>query len=175
MIIGIDPGVTGAMAVLRTPQHSAGMVSLFDMPATAKTSGTGNQVSCDGLVAWLSGLEWVPQCAFIERVNAMPPRRGKDGVQRSAGATSMFGFGRSAGVVEMLFAARGIPRHFVTPNEWKKHFGLIGKDKDAARALAMELFPAAAGSLQRKKDVGRADALLIAEYGRQKLLGDLLS
>jgi hypothetical protein len=131
------------------------------------------QVSCHGLVEWLDAVE-APGCAFLERVNAMPPR-GKDGKTRAAGGTSMFGFGRSVGVVEMLFAARGIPYRFVTPIAWKKHFGLTGKDKDAARALALELFPAASGLLQRKKDVGRADALLIAEYGRQRMMGDIFS
>jgi len=171
MIIGVDPGISGALAVLY-PDHGA---DLFDMPVSAKTAGKGNQVSCQGLVQLLDNWECEDVfCAFIERVNAMPPKM-TGGKQRSAGATGMFGFGRSAGVIEMLFAANGIRYEFVLPQHWKKHFGLTGKDKDASRTLAMELFPAVAGKLSRKKDVGRADALLIAEYGRLKIQQELIS
>ena len=40
--------------------------------------------------------------------------------------------------------------------------GLIGTDKDAARLLAIKRFPSAEPQLRRKKDSGRADALLLA-------------
>lgn len=52
---------------------------------------------------------------------------------------------------------------------WKRRFGLIGQDKDAARLLAIQRFPATAFQLQRKKDNGRADALLIALWVEHQL------
>lgn len=172
MIIGVDPGITGAVAVIHPPaDHLDLEVELYDMPVSVKTSGKGNQVSCHGLVGLIDLLNPdLIDCAFIERVNAMPPKT-VNGKQRSPGATSMFGFGRSAGLIEMLFAASGIRYEFVLPAHWKKHFGLTGKDKDVARTLALERYPKVADGLVRKKDIGRADALLIADYGYQKLKG----
>ena len=43
----------------------------------------------------------------------------------------------------------------------------MGKDKDASRLRAIQLFPVVANRLDRKKDDGRAEALLLAEYGRR--------
>ena len=48
---------------------------------------------------------------------------------------------------------------------WKRHLRLTGMDKDAARQLVIERFPSAAPNMKRKKDVGRADALLLAHWG----------
>jgi len=56
----------------------------------------------------------------------------------------------------------GIPLDLVAPATWKRHFHLLGTAKDAARVLALARFPSAGRSLSRKKDSGRADALLIA-------------
>jgi hypothetical protein len=42
----------------------------------------------------------------------------------------------------------------------------LPRDKDAARRLAQQWFPDLASSLIRKKDEHRAEALLIAYYGR---------
>ncbi len=47
----------------------------------------------------------------------------------------------------------------------EKHYKL-GKDKELAIALAIQLFPKA--PLSRKKDHNRAEALLIANYGNDK-------
>jgi len=69
------------------------------------------------------------------------------------------GYGAIQGVVQTL----GNPLHFVTPQKWKKAAGLIGADKDYARTKALQLYPDA--DLARKKDIGRADAILIARYG----------
>ena len=55
------------------------------------------------------------------------------------------------------------------PASWKRRFGLTGQDKDAARLLAIQRFPAAALQLQRKKDNGRADALLIGLWAEHQL------
>lgn len=53
------------------------------------------------------------------------------------------------------------------PTSWKRHFRL-GSDEDASRALARRLWPAC-GVLERKKDHGRAEALLMARYGLERL------
>jgi crossover junction endodeoxyribonuclease RuvC len=100
-----------------------------------------------------------PTLAVIERVSAMPGQ----------GVVSMFNFGRSYGDVRGVIGAMDIPLHFVTPQKWKKHFGL-SSDKDECRLRAIRLFPAVAESFKLKKHDGRAEAALIALYGAEVLM-----
>src|SRR5207249_11958301 len=82
------------------------------------------------------------------------------------GVRSMFtvgmGFGRWLGIL----AAVGLPYTRVRPQVWKRTLGL-GKDKEQARLRAQQLYPGA--GQRRKKDQGRADALLLAHYGWQRV------
>ena len=143
--IGIDPGISGAIALIIDKQP----VELYDMPTMAKASGKGKQVNSHELSRIIQ--ECNPEHAMIELVSAMPGQ----------GVSSMFSFGKSAGIVEGVLAAIGIPFTFVTPQKWKKHNQLVKKDKDAARAKAITQFPHVADSLNRKKDGGKADAIWI--------------
>jgi crossover junction endodeoxyribonuclease RuvC len=81
------------------------------------------------------------------------------------GVTSVFRFGYGAGVVEGVFATLCIPIEFVRPQVWKKSFGL-GSDKEQSLALARRTWPYA-DSFTRKKDEGRAESALLAEYARR--------
>ena len=92
--------------------------------------------------------------AFLEKVNAMAGQ----------GVSSVFSFGRSAGIIEGVLAAYDIPATLVTPKAWQKAMG-VRNGKDGSRERAMQLFPASAEMFQRKKDDGRSDAALIAKYG----------
>jgi crossover junction endodeoxyribonuclease RuvC len=97
--------------------------------------------------------------AFVEKVSAMPKQ----------GVTSMFNFGKSAGYIEGVLAAIGIPYQLVPPQKWKKEFSL-GSDKKQSIAVCERLFPSV--SLYRTercttKHDGMAEALLIAEYARR--------
>ena len=155
MIIGIDPGITGA--IYFGENHYSDVV---DMPIMAKTSGKGNQINPYELTSLLiqppidrlTGIE----AAYLESVHAMPGQ----------GVSSVFSFGKSVGIIEGVLAALNIPLVMVTPQRWKKNAKLIGKDKDAARTLAIQLYPELSDRLSRKKDIGRADAILIAEFGK---------
>ena len=84
----------------------------------------------------------------------------------------MFNFGKGFGLWLGILAGLGIPHTLVTPQAWKKEMMQGMGDKDAARIRAQELFPHCVDSLSRKKDIGRADALLIAEYGRRQMARD---
>jgi len=99
---------------------------------------------------------YAPSMAVIERVSAMPKQ----------GVVSVFGFGRSYGEARGVVGALNIPMHLVTPQKWKKHFGL-SSDKDQPRALATRLFPSVSEHFKLKKHDGRAEAALIALYGAQ--------
>lgn len=160
--IGIDPGQTGALAVLADGQFAG----FYDMPTVARPAG-GQQVNGAELAAQLREIRAahpdVEVRACIEQVNAMPGQ----------GVSSMFRFGEGYGVVQGVLAALGIPMALVHPQRWKKTVGLIGREKDVARTVAIQQYPAAAGGLKRKKDVGRADALLIAAWAwRSEMHGE---
>ena len=146
MKIGIDPGISGAIAIL---QDDDSLINVYDMPIMAGT-GKRQQVNASELVKILSQANGI---SYVERVSAMPGQ----------GVSSMFSFGTSYGIVLGVLAALQIPVVLVTPQRWKKIAGLTGKEKDMARTLAQQLYPEAA--LGRKRDIGRADAILIARFG----------
>jgi crossover junction endodeoxyribonuclease RuvC len=151
-VIGIDPGQTGAIAILG---NGHGFAKVYSMPTYPRPKG-GTMVDGAALSHIIESATLAGRTkAVIEKVSAMPGQ----------GVTSMFRFGQAEGIARGVIAAHGIPICEALPVEWKRHFGLIGKPKDAARVLAIERFKfrdTLAGKLARKKDGGRADALLIA-------------
>jgi crossover junction endodeoxyribonuclease RuvC len=158
MILGIDPGVTGCVAAIER-----GVVSFYDTPTI--TVKKGKRTKLEYLPAQMTqDLELlksrVAHC-FIEKVHSMPDQ----------GSVSTFGFGMGFGLWIGILCALHIPYTFVTPQAWKKELMQGMRDKDAARIRAQQLFPQTVDRLSRKMDVGRADALLIAEYGRRTYVG----
>ena len=155
--VGIDPGSSGAVAFI----YDDGTVDLNDMPISSlqKKSGTGTKWQTDGYK--LSGLlkRNERMAVFVEKVQSMP----------TDGHTGAFSFGQSYGTILGVLGALRITPDFVLPQVWKKHWGLIKTTKEGSRLKALEMWPAARPGLKRKKDHGRAEALLIAEYGRRKL------
>ena len=153
MRIGIDPGISGALALLTDDLK---LLEVIDMPAMAQ--GKHQQVNAAELgkiiERWRRKYEG-NLTAYLEHVSAMPGQ----------GVSSMFGFGVSYGIVQGVLGALQIPVIMVTPGVWKRRAGLIGKEKDMARTLAQRMYPAA--NLARKKDIGRADAILIAHFGTE--------
>ena len=146
-VVAIDPGLSGALGCLRL--ESAGVtVSVADMPVMAKGK-TKHQVNAAELARILREME--PTVCVVEQVGAMPKQ----------GVASMFTFGHCLGVIDGVVAALGIPVVMVTPQTWKKFHGLTA-DKEMARTKAIRLFPNNSGQLSRKKDIGRAEALLMA-------------
>lgn len=157
LIIGIDPGQTGALAAL-VEGH---VVWVRDMPVMARRAG-GQQVDGNALAAGLRELlaesSHLARLAVLERVGSMPGQ----------GVASAFRFGQSDGVVRGVLGALGIPFEEVSPAAWKHALHLTGAAKDAARTMAIQRFPEVAELLRRKRDVGRADALLIAAWAEQR-------
>lgn len=152
--IGIDPGQTGAVAIIKN-----GEVLLYDTPTESVKKGKSNKTEHlpAGMASLLRG--HYPCHAFIESVHSMPGQ----------GVSSSFGFGKGFGMWIGILATLEIPYTLVTPQAWKKEIMQGVSDKDAARGRAMQLYPQASKELSRKKDIGRADALLICEYGRRVL------
>lgn len=164
MIIGIDPGCSGALVALDADGFIA---DTFLMP-TIKV-GTKSRVNGAAVAAWIrqvkeySGVRGIH--AFLEQVGAMPGQ----------GTASMFTFGHAAGLVEGVITGAGIPLTLVTPQAWKKKAGLIGQDKDAARSRAIQLYPDCRLLDLKGKGQAVADAILIARHGLSLVGGGSVS
>ena len=95
--------------------------------------------------------------------------------ERGMGVAGAFNFGVAFGDIRTTVRCCGIEPVFVVPQVWKKHYGIRGSNKEDSRHLALELFPDMAPLLARKKDEGRAEAMLIARYGAMVATGRIES
>ena len=161
-IIGIDPGLSGGIAVLENNK----VLDIFDMPVMAEGKKNKRQLNSAQLVKLIkdniSKNEEVS--VVVEQVNAMPGQ----------GVTSMFNFGQTFGAIKGVCAALGLPIFFVRPAKWKKHFELINSSKDSSRTKAIEMYPSLSNDLAKKKDVNKSDAILIARFYSETRLNDTI-
>lgn len=150
-IIGIDPGKTGALALLRPN----GDLLVEDVP----TFKIGSKTTVDhyGLARIVDA--WAPETpdVFLELVGTRP----------GEGAVGAFDFGRTYGLLLGICAAHFLKVHLVTPASWKAAMKVKG-DKDESRRAACAAFPQQSALFARKKDDGRAEAALIASYGARQ-------
>lgn len=152
--LGIDPGNTGAVAVL----DSAGkLIDVIDMPlrVVSKTATVKKLPDPQGLLEALEGYAQLSCSAHIEYVSSAPGQ----------GVATMFAFGRGLGVVEGVLAALRVPVQYVTPQRWKWHHRLSHQGKNESVETARKTIPESADVLTLKKHHGRAEAILIAKYG----------
>jgi|TARA_B110000211_G_scaffold231196_1_gene292346 crossover junction endodeoxyribonuclease RuvC len=151
-IIGIDPGLSGGIAILDDKK----VIELFDMPVMPDGKKNKRQLNSALLVKLIKdNIKNLEDTAMVvEQVNAMPGQ----------GVTSMFNFGQTFGAIKGICAALGLPIFFVRPAKWKKHFELINSSKDSSRTKAIEMYPSISEQLSKKKDVNKSDAILIARY-----------
>lgn len=165
IIIGIDPGLDGAVALV-----GPAVPLVSDCPTVMlKRRDYAPAVMAE----MIHKLSWGNDATvFIEKVSAGPfMGRGNEGGSNK-GAMGMLGYGKGYGIWIGIIAALKLPIHEVHPATWKKCMvGGMPKGKDSSRFRAMQLWPALEPVLNLKKHDGRAEALLIAEYGRQMLEG----
>jgi len=151
--IGIDPGISGAIVVLEDDNP----IEWALMP-TMKI-GSQNRVNAVALAAsireYANRYPEQPTFAYVEQVHAMPKQ----------GVSSMFSFGHSCGVIAGVLGAFEIPVTYVTPQMWKMRAHLTNKDKDAARSLAIQMWPHWRELDKKGQGQALADAALIARYG----------
>ena len=159
-IIGIDPGLSGGIAVLENNK----VLSIFDMPVMPEGKKNKRQLNSAQLVSLIrENIKPGEEVAVIvEQVNAMPGQ----------GVTSMFNFGQTFGAIKGVCAALELPIFFVRPSKWKKHFELINSSKDSSRTKAIEMYPTLSKQLAKKKDVNKSDAILIARFYCDTRLND---
>ncbi len=151
-IIGIDPGLSGAIAIMDNKK----VLRIFDTPVMAEGKKNKRQLNSALLVSLLreniSNSE--ETAVVVEQVNAMPGQ----------GVTSMFNFGQTFGAIKGICAALNLPIFFVRPSKWKRHFELINSSKDSSRTKVIEMYPELSNQLSKKKDVNKSDAILIARF-----------
>lgn len=141
--IGIDPGKSGALALL-TEDGQCTVVPFQESAYTAilKAASGPSSVCC------------------LEKVGAMPGQ----------GVVSMFNFGHNLGYIEGLLQAFDIPYQLVPPQTWKKEF-CVTSDKNTSIEVCRKLFPHVCllpTARSRKPSDGMAEAILIAEYARRR-------
>ena len=147
LFVGVDPGASsGAWGII---DHHGKYWSCGDIP------NADGQIKARMFRAELAqAIDRQDAAICIEDVHSMPGQ----------GVASTFKFGRAVGainaVADMMFGVW----HIVSPQRWKRAMG-VTQEKDSSLKLARELWPNA--PLTRKKDHGRAEALLIAEYLRR--------
>lgn len=144
--MGIDPGKSGALAIIR-PEGEIEIIP-FDAikysKAMACVCKESDSITC-----------------CVEKVGAMPGQ----------GVVSMFNFGHNLGLIEGLLKAYGISYQLVPPQTWKREFSL-SSDKARSVEVCQNLFPDVsllATPRSRKPNDGMAEALLIAEYARRRM------
>tara|TARA_B100000575_G_C22970248_1_gene560115 strand:+ start:379 stop:876 length:498 start_codon:yes stop_codon:yes gene_type:complete len=159
-IIGIDPGLSGAIAVLENKK----VLKIIDIPVMAEGKKNKRQLNSAQLVNIIKeNINDNEEIAVVvEQVNAMPGQ----------GVTSMFNFGQTFGAIKGVCAALNLPIFFVRPSKWKKYFELINSSKDSSRTKAIEMYPSLSSQLSKKKDVNKSDAILIARFYYETRLKD---
>ena len=148
-ILGVDPGIRGALAIVNsndgaTPQ----LVDVLDVPVI----GTGAKERVNTVLVWDWLAKHAPDHALIERAGSMPKQ----------GVASTFKYARAVGSLETVIACHDIPYSIIEPAVWKKFHHLRGGDKEASRQRALQLFPNARNWFARKLDHQRAEAALLA-------------
>lgn len=157
LIIGIDPGVSGAVAYVGPYTER-----VWDMPTTRATRGK-SALDVDGKeLAYVLKELWQGlsrAVAYVEQVQSRPRQAGQ------------FAFGVNYGRVLGVLEALGIQIVHVPASKWKPAMGLRGEDKATSVVLAAQLFPHLKDQLYGPRGApldGRAEALLIAYYGSKQ-------
>ena len=138
-IFGIDPGLSGAIAILSDNK----VINIFDMPVMSEGKKNKKQLNSAQLVNIIKDYtnDDEEKVVIVEQVNAMPGQ----------GVTSMFNFGQTFGAIKGICAALKLPIYFVRPSKWKKHFNLINSSKDSSRTKVIEMYPSLSNQLSKKK------------------------
>ena len=157
--IGIDPGLGGAVAIVPA-EPAIDPIVIHDTPVVnvGAEGKIRRKPNVSAMASILRPYIGANATVILESVHAMPRQ----------GVSSSFTFGEGLGIWKGIIAAFELPLWLVSPQRWKKEMMADqGREKSAARYKAMQLFPEVASQLSRVKDDGRAEALLMAAYGKR--------
>ena len=163
--IGIDPGLTGGIVILR---NGSDIINKYIMPTKDKYL---DLVSIRELFTWIKTMyliEDIQLGVYLENVHSMPKQ----------GVASSFKFGRVFGGLEGILTGLKIPFHLVSPQAWQKvlHEGIDRKEipdpKERSIMVANRLYESGDFRATTRCSVphkGLVDAYLIALYGYKQL------
>lgn len=153
IIAGVDPGLTGAVALM--DGLTGGLTRVIDAPRLKKGKGLGELDA--GALAGIFR-EWRPYLVVLERQQAMPGQ----------GVSSSFKNGMGYGTYRGILVGLDLKLAVVSAQVWQKEMfqGAAGEGKERSIYVAKDLFPHVTWL---KSKHGRSDAALIAEYGRRRL------
>lgn len=150
LFIGIDPGKKGGIACIDTENNLSFTVPYSDNALIDLCRDTHNSL-----------IDAANVVCCLEKVGARPGQ----------GVVSMFSFGQSVGYIKGVLESFRIPYQEITPQKWKREFGL-SSEKAVSAEVCRKLFPDVsllATPKCKKPHDGMAEALLMAEYARRKL------
>lgn len=150
VLLGVDPGFTGACCI-----KTGDRITFFDCPIYTKKVGKRNQTFTDvsALIQFFASLTADRIYAVLEDQNG-----------RGMGSMGAFKYGHNFGVWQTLLKIYVHKTITVTPRDWTRDLRKDG-GKEASLAMARELYPeVSAQHITRKKDNGRADALLLIHW-----------
>lgn len=157
-VIGIDPGLSGGMAVYDVAAKK--LVEVRPLPVEEIKSGRYTDRNIDAhafaeMIA-VSVEAFEVQLVVIEKVHSSP----------QMGVASAFKFGHNYGIVQMASMIYAPRVEFVTPQRWKARM-MLSFDKKQSLTMARKMFPG--DHFPRQKDEGLAEAALIAFYAARDL------
>lgn len=157
--LGIDPGVTGAWALIEVDKARLGrfphVLAVGDLPVTAVSASARamRKVDAAALERALAPLLVKADIVTIERLSAAP----------RISSTAAFSLGYTAGTIDAVLTKLGCQPVRVSPSVWKRAL-LVPADKSAARHRASALF-GCSDCWPCEADHNRAEAALLALYG----------
>lgn len=168
VILGIDPGKRGGLAVIAGPPFR--ILACIDVPLD------DDGVDVLKVIAFIQANP--PDHSFMERVSAMPSIPDEAGVRRGMGATSAFNFGGAVFAMKACVTGlMGKKPTLIQPVSWKKYYGLSSKDpatgrkleqrevKEASRQVALKMFREGERFFPNIGHHNRGEACLIARFG----------
>lgn len=161
--VGIDPGVTGAIAIIAIDGK---VVYIEDCP-TIKVKGYKKITDACRLAKMMREIKnkYKRLYVAIEEPIAMPNNG------RKMGSISMLSFGRNFGIWEGIVSSLGIDYITVHPSVWKRAiFNGKQADKSSAIKMSIELFPDSKKYLTHKSHHGRAEAVLLSVYAMNSMV-----
>ena len=145
IVVGVDPGVTGAYAV-----HKRGaLIAVVDLPTH---DGRIDGAALYSLLHWPEADDVV---VYLENTQPMPKN----------GSIASFSLGLNTGIIIGVVQSLRHPLVRVRPAAWKRKMAVTKLDKNGLRGIARELYPEWADHFARVKDHNRAEAVLISRYG----------
>jgi crossover junction endodeoxyribonuclease RuvC len=169
-IIGIDPGLSGAIALLTRDGELFDVVDMATRKAVKANGKKETVIDIAGLAEILN--DYIDHACGPENVHIVIEQQS---TRPGLAAGSVFKTGYGYGLIVMAAQALGCHWSTIRPQDWKHRHNLIGAGGDlkgaarsraiktASREAAMARFPHHACMFWRIKDDGRAEAALIAD------------